>query len=153
MSAGRQRIVITVGLPGAGKSTYLEKLGVHALSSDCLRLLLADDVTNQTVNDRVFLAMRYLLNHRLAIGRPVTYVDATHLTAGERRPYVEIAGWYGCDLEALFFDLPLELCRQRNSARGRVVPEDALERLAGRLEPPSLAEGFTRITVIREPEL
>jgi predicted kinase len=142
-----QKIVITVGLPGSGKSTYLQRLGVTPLSSDSIRLLLADDATDQTIHSRVFATIRYLLRHRLAIGRPVTYIDATHLTVEERRPYVDIARWYGCELEALFFDVPLEICRERNRLRNRMVPDEALEMMAAKLMAPQIEEGFTRITV------
>ncbi len=138
-----------VGLPGSGKSTWLERQGLAAISSDWIRGVLADDPTDQTIHARVFLTMRYLLRHRLAIGRPVSYVDATHLTPDERRPYIQIAGWYGCDAEALYFDVPLEVCRERNLRRNRVVPDEALERMAAKLVPPGLAEGFVRISVVR----
>ena len=79
-----QRIVLLVGLPGSGKSTYLEKQGVTGLSSDAVRQLLADNATDQTIHARVFATLRHLLRHRLLIGRPVTYIDATHLTPEER---------------------------------------------------------------------
>jgi predicted kinase len=145
----KQRIVILVGLPGSGKSTYLERLGVTALSSDAIRQLLADDVTDQSIHGRVFTTIRYLLRQRLAIGRPVTYVDATHLTPDERRPYVKIAQWYGCDVEAVFFDVPLEVCIERNRRRERVVPEEAVRAMAAKLVPPAVEEGFSRVTVVR----
>ena len=147
-TSSKQRIVVMVGLPGSGKSTYLDQLDVNAISSDAVRLLLADDATIQTIHVRVFATMRYLLRHRIAIGRPVSYVDATHLTVAERAPYVSIARAYGCDLEAVFFDVPVEVCQQRNRLRSRVVPQEAIEAMQLRLVSPSLEEGFNRITVV-----
>ena|ERR1035438_7078862 len=143
------RIVVLVGLPGAGKSTWLAERGVGGLSSDALRKMLADDETDQTIHGRVFQTLRYLLEQRLAIGRPVTYIDATNLTVEERRPYLEIGRARECAVEAVWFDVPLAVCTARNAARQRVVPVEALEKMAAKLTPPSLEEGFARVTVVR----
>jgi predicted kinase len=140
-----------VGLPGSGKSTYLQQLGANAISSDAIRLLLADDATIQTIHAHVFATMRYLLRRRIALGRPVSYVDATHLTVSERAPYVRIAHALGCDLEAVFFDVPVEVCQERNRLRQRVVPEAVIEAMRAKLVPPSLEEGFSRIIIVEYP--
>ena len=145
-----QRIILMVGLPGSGKSTWLERQGITPLSSDSVRQLLADDITDQTIHKHVFQALRYLLRQRIAIGRPVTYVDATHLTPFERRPYIQIGRKYGCALEAVFLDVPLEVCQERNRFRRRVVPEEAMRKMAAKLQPPRRDEGFARVTVVRE---
>ena len=144
------RIVVLVGLPGSGKSTYLEQIGASALSSDAIRRLLADDETDQTIHDRVFQTLRYLLRHRLALGRPVTYIDATNLTPEERQPYIAIGHSYGGAVEAVYFDVPAAVCRERNARRHRVVPEEALAKMAAKLVPPASAEGFDRITAVCE---
>lgn len=148
-----ERIVIAVGLPGSGKSTYFARLGVNAISSDAIRLQLADDETDQTIHGRVFATMRYLLRQRLDLHRPVTYIDATNLTRKERRPWLQSAKERECSIEALYFDVPLEVCKARNAARGRVVPEAAMDRMAAKMKPPQTAEGFDRVVVVRESSL
>jgi predicted kinase len=143
------KIVITVGLPGSGKSTYLAKRRLSGISSDEIRRLLADDPTDQTIHARVFATIRYVIRQRIAIGRPVTYVDATHLTRWERRAYVQLSQRYGCELEVLFFDVPVDVCIQRNRKRDRIVPEQAIREMARRLQSPAKEEGFTRVVRVR----
>jgi predicted kinase len=91
-----------------------------------------------------------VLRQRLALGRPVTYIDATNLTPRERRAYVRMGELYGASVEAVFFDVPLAVCLERNRGRPRAVPDEAVERMAAKLRPPTAGEGFARVTVVGE---
>lgn len=123
-------------------------MGGGGLSSDAIRKLLSDDENEQRIHHHVFLTLRFLLRQRLAIGRPVTYVDATNLTCEERRPYIAIARKFGCVVEAVHFDVPVAVCQERNAGRDRVVPAEVLAKMARKLVPPAVEEGFARVTVI-----
>jgi predicted kinase len=130
------KVIVLVGLPGSGKSTWAEAQGITVISSDGVRQLLADDATNQRIHVEVFSTMRYLLKRRLQLGAAATIVDATNLLPVFRKPWIKIAQAY--------FDTPLEECLRRNAGRARVVPAEAIIEMAKKLRPPTKAEGFTR---------
>lgn len=143
-----QRVLILIGLPGSGKSTWARAQGVEPLSSDELRRLLKDDATDQSIHRLVFKLLRDLLRLRLQLGAKLSIVDATNILAVQRRPFIKIAEWFGARPEAVYFDIPPATCHQRNQARSRIVPVQAIEAMAAKLVPPSFAEGFTAITIV-----
>jgi predicted kinase len=142
-------VVLAIGLPGSGKSTWFKRHNIAPLSSDMMRSLLFDDVREQRFQDLVFSNLRSMLKGRLIAKRPTNYVDATNLTPNERQHWIKLAKDYGYEVHAVFFDVPLEVCIERHQRRDRVVPEDVMRRMAAKLKPPSFEEGFAKITVVR----
>ncbi len=147
--APRGFVVLTIGLPGSGKTTWFKRRAVQPLSSDMLRTILFDDITEQRYQGLVFSTLRSLLRARLIAKMPWNYVDATNLSPHERRQWIKMAKSFGYDVHAVFFDVPFEVCMERNRRRERVVSEDVMAKLAERLRPPSFKEGFSKITVVR----
>ncbi len=142
-------VVLAIGLPGSGKSSWFKRHNVVPLSSDMVRALLFDDVREQRFQDLVFSNLRSMLKARLIAKRPMNYVDATNLTPQERQHWVKLAKDYNYEVHAVFFDVPLEVCVERHQRRDRVVPEEIMRRMAAKLKPPAFDEGFAKITVVR----
>jgi len=147
--APRGVVVLAIGLPGSGKTTWFKRRGVTPLSSDLLRSILFDDITEQRYQGLVFSTLRSLLRARLIAKMPWNYVDATNLSPHERRQWIKMARSFGYEVQALFFDVPLEVCLERNRRRERTVQEDVMRRMAEKLRPPSFKEGFSKIVVVR----
>ena len=142
-------VVLAIGLPGSGKTTWFRRRGVTPLSSDLLRNILFDDVEEQRFQGLVFSTLRSLLRARLIAKMPWNYVDATNLSVHERRQWIKMAKSFGYEVQGVFFDVPLEVCLERNRSRDRMVSEDVMRKMAEKLKPPVFEEGFAKITVVR----
>ncbi|HEY1984477.1 MAG TPA: AAA family ATPase [Terracidiphilus sp.] len=142
-------VVLAIGLPGSGKTTWFRRRGVTPLSSDLLRNILFDDVEEQRYQGLVFSTLRSLLRARLIARMPWNYVDATNLSIHERRQWIKMSKSFGYEVQAVFFDVPLEVCLDRNRQRERSVSEDVMRKMAEKLKPPLFEEGFAKITVVR----
>jgi predicted kinase len=142
-------VVLTIGLPGSGKTTWFKRRGVTPLSSDLLRTLLFDDIAEQRWQGLVFSTLRSLLRARLIAKMPWNYVDATNLSPHERRQWIKMAKSFGYEVQAVFFDVPVEICMERNKRRERAIADDVMKKMADRLRPPDFKEGFSKITVVR----
>ena len=145
----RGYVVLAIGLPGSGKTTWYKRRGVTPLSSDLLRSILFDDITEQRYQGLVFSTLRSLLRARLIAKMPWNYVDATNLSPHERKQWIKMAKSFGYEVQAVFFDVPLSVCLERNSKRDRQVTDEVMHKMAERLRPPSFKEGFEKITVVR----
>ena len=142
-------VVLSIGLPGSGKSSWFKRHDIVPLSSDLIRGLLFDDPTEQRYQDLVFSSLRSLLRSRLIAGRPMNYIDATNLSPRERHSWIKMAREYGYEAHAVFFDVPADVCIERNRKRSRNVPDDVMQRMAQKLRPPKFEEGFAKIIVVR----
>ena len=64
---------------------------------------------------------------------PWNYVDATNLSPHERKQWIKMAKSFQYEVQAVFFDVPLAVCMERNSQRERVVTDEVMQKMAERL--------------------
>jgi protein phosphatase len=111
-------LVVLIGPSGAGKSTFARRYfkPTEVLSSDSCRGMVSDDENDQAVTKDAFDVLHFVARKRLAAGR-LTVVDATNVQPESRKPLVTIAREFHCLPVAIVFDLPQQICHERNAVR------------------------------------
>jgi predicted kinase len=133
--------VIFVGLQGAGKSSFYRErfFGTH------LRLSL--DMLRTRPRERRLLQACVEARQRFV-------VDNTNPTRADRQVYIRAAREAGFRVIGYYFQSRVEDCMRRNERRpaAQVVRLQGLLGTAGRMELPSLAEGFDELHYVRIDE-
>ncbi len=111
-------LVILIGASGCGKSTFARRhfKPTEILSSDHYRGVVSDDETDQSASKDAFEILHYIAAKRLAAGR-LTVIDATNVRPEDRQQLIEIARQYHVFPIAIAFNLPEQLCHERNAQR------------------------------------
>jgi predicted kinase len=137
-------VVLLIGLPGAGKTTFFRERFTNShehVSRDLVRRTRASQPAQQL----------QMVERALSQGRSVV-VDNTHPRRADRAPYLVLARRLGARVIGYHFDEPAKACLARNRGRSGEarVPPVAIFTAAKRMEPPSPDEGFDalyRVTV------
>ncbi len=131
-----------VGLQGCGKSTW-----VRARLADTHLVVSKDHWPNARRREARQLRV---VSELLADGRSVV-VDNTNPSPDDRAPLISLARAAGVRARAVWLDVPLRTCLERNLDReGRArVPVVGVLATRTRLVPPTTDEGFTRVDVVR----
>lgn len=153
-----KQLFLLRGLPGSGKSTWIEKNGFSAytLSSDKLREMYAgleyDTNGNLVISAKcdklVWNTLFSMLETRMNRGL-TTFVDATHIKESSINKYKKLANLYGYKIYIIDFTfVPIETCLIRNKNRGyKFVPETAIYRMANNLEKSKIPNDITVLSL------
>lgn len=142
------KLVILIGPPAAGKSTWLQQFQGEVISTDQIRSEQFGVQFDPGVEPAVWRTAYHRIEAALAAGRVVCF-DATNTTRERRRPLIQIARRYQAAVEGIAFIQERDVLLERNASRppGKKVPEEVLIAKLQELELPSFDEGFDRIQV------
>lgn len=140
---------MVVGLPGSGKSTYIEQhfnknIKIH--SSDVIREELSGDVGNQNINELVFKTLHNRVKEDLKNGISCVY-DATNISWKRRKAFLNELKSIRCWKVCHFIATPFEVCVEQNKQRDRIVPYQVIEKMYKNFDVPWYNEGWDDINV------
>lgn len=150
-------LLVLCGPAGSGKSTFAAHrfAATTIVSSDHCRAMICDDENNQKVNRDTFELFHLIIQKRLLLGR-FTVADSTALQQDARRKLRDLSrhfGYFGC---LLIFNIPPEICLERNKNRHRLVDEHVIPYHAGLLQRAILDtphEGWEQIHILGEQDM
>lgn len=119
-------VLLLCGLPGAGKSYFLDRLEVPAQlipSADEYRERYTGDRRSETWNDEIWFGTWRELGMRARAGQP-SIVDATNLLAADRVKGTAVSFDTGAPVHLLAIDTPPHVCLARVRQREGLEPED-----------------------------
>lgn len=141
-----------VGIVGCGKTTVARKLlekDELLLDSDAIREELFGDAADQSNPSLVFATMEKRTIEALNRGQNVSYV-ACNIWSRKRISFLNALKKKvkNCTYRCKVVDAPIEICRQRNSARSRIVPAYVIDKQLRQFEVPYFGEGWDEISII-----
>ena len=146
----RPSLILLVGIPGSGKTTYAEtynrvRPNIH-LSSDLIRKELWGNEATQGDNNEVFSLMQSRAIEALNNGQSVVY-DATNITRKDRSYIISLCPKF-VKIECHIIWAPIETCIERDAVRERTVGKEVIDRMLKRFQAPWYDEGIDEIVTI-----
>lgn len=140
-------LYISCGLPGSGKTTFLNEIkgdNEVSISRDDIRFSLLKPGEQYFAHEtQVFNTFITTIAEYINKGINV-YADATHLNASSRNKLIFGLKRIGCepdDIVAIFFDIPFNICLERNEKRlgtERYVKRNIIEQMSKNMSVPNL---------------
>ena len=127
------------GLPGSGKNTWLARHApdLEVVSLDDLRRRLGIDPTDD--QGRVVQLAKERCRELLCSGTSFA-LNASNTMRQTRRRWIDLFADYDARIKVVYVEPTFYHLLRQNKAREHAVPEQVIQRLAERCEPPNWTE-------------
>ncbi len=147
---------MSIGVPAAGKSTFLKQLQTQTeavyVCPDELREEILGDYRNQSQNERIWKMAFDRIDKALEKEQDVI-VDGAAITRYHRISDIKHYREHGArQVIGYWVQTPLDVSVSRNQAREKPIPDGVIEQLYQQLEGPErpeLSDGFDEIKFIK----
>ena len=149
-------LVLMMGIPGSGKTTYAKKfIGEYDIyvSRDEVRFsLVAEDEPYFSKEDEVLKTFISKVDDGLTKAGRYVVADATHLNAGSRAKLLKNLHNKPDNIYVIYIAVPLEVALERNAQRsGRaLVPETSIRNMFQAISLPKKEEGIDMVLWLDE---
>jgi predicted kinase len=131
-----RNLILTVGLPRAGKSTWARESGHPVVNPDSIRLALHDQVYQQQAEDFVWAIAKCMVKALFIAGHEFVVLDATNTTIKRQEDWnsvaeaVEAKVWF-----RVFYATPKQ-CKERAKASNKEFLIPVIDRMSEAWEHP-----------------
>ena len=133
-------LIILVGCPGAGKSTWGKKFAAENnltyVSTDAIRAELGKGEGDQTVSAQAFATARARVSAALGAGKSAM-IDATSVTKKARRDWINLGRGHAAYIISVAFEVSRDELLRRDAQRDRHVGPEIVDRFLNKYERPT----------------
>ena len=123
-------LIVTVGLPRSGKTTFARSLNCPIVNPDSIRLALCGDRFLAPAEPMVWCITYYMAEALFLAGHETVVIDATNTTAKRRVQWKEWAEKVHVLSEFKVLDTPPSECKRRALAMGDTYILPVIDRMA-----------------------
>lgn len=149
----KPRLIVMVGLPASGKSSYAKKLekenpaNTIVISSEAIREEICGSVEDQSKNGEVFRIFHERIRRNLEKKKDVI-ADATNITMKSRRAILNRVNGLDVHKECYIMSKPFGYCLEDNKDREHPVPERVLYKQLFKFQIPFYEEGWDYVSIV-----
>ena len=125
-----RKLILTVGLPRSGKSTWAKEQGYPIVCPDAIRYALHGNQFLSDAEDMVWSIAKYMAKALFIAGNDTVIIDATNNTQKRRDIWEALAKKMDAEVELKVFDTPKEVCIERAKATGMANLIPIIEKMA-----------------------